>query len=715
PTAVDNQQLAATSSSGSPAVGNQQSAIGISFLVVATTRPETMLGDAAVAVHPEDPRYKALIGKKVRLPLTEREIPIIADAAVDPKFGTGCVKVTPAHDPVDFGIGQRHGLEQRTVIGLDGAMTAAAGEDYEGLDRYECREKVVADLTELGLIEKIEEYVHNVGYSERADVPVEPMVSDQWFLRYPAVKEALRQVLEGRIAFRPAHWTKVYEHWIANLQDWCLSRQLWWGHRIPVWTRPAKGGGDPEVHVGVDAPAGEGWEQDPDVLDTWFSSWLWPFATMVDSPEKLEAARNDPHSTLSVFYPTGDLVTAPEIIFLWVARMAMAGNAFMGELPFRNVYFTGTVRDKQGRKMSKSLGNSPDPLDLIARHGADALRFGMMRCSPLGLDVRFDEQQVLLGRNFCNKLWNASRLRLSQSMDGKKAISLAEVTAADLSSDDRAMLMRMDQAVRDIGALYEGYEFNQIAARLYELFWTDYCDWYLEAAKAALYGEDAGRKRVTLAVMDHVIEGVLRLLHPYAPFITEELWQGLGFGGEGREGSIQFAPWPEPMPDAECTRLGLGAEVLRFAALKQETVSAGRHLKAAYHIPSGKRARYCLIPSGDWHADPREIAVLQILLGAEPLEIVAQPPPKSAAAMTPLGKLFLPLEGLVDPAEESARLASQIAKLEKELQGLKNRLADEGFRSRAPAETVAAHEARGAEIAASIAALREQITALGAP
>lgn len=683
-------------------------------LVVATTRPETMLGDAAVAVHPEDARYKAAIGRGVRLPLSGRTIPVIADAAVDPKFGTGCVKVTPAHDPTDFAIGQRHGLGQIQVIGFDGAMTAAAGEEYEGLDRYECREKVIADLEDLGLIEKIEEHVHNVGYSERADVPVEPMVSDQWFLRYPAVREALAQVVEGRIAFRPAHWTKVYEHWIANLQDWCLSRQLWWGHRIPVWTRPAQGGGAPEVHVGADAPKGEGWEQDPDVLDTWFSSWLWPFATMVDAPENLAAARSDPRSAISVFYPTSDLVTAPEILFLWVARMAMAGNVFMGERPFRNVYFTGTVRDKQGRKMSKSLGNSPDPLDLIAKHGADALRFGLMRCAPLGLDVRFDEQQVVLGRNFCNKLWNAVRLRLSHSVEEGGRSALADVSPGDLTSDDRAILMRADQAVREIEGLYADYEFNQIAARLYELFWTDCCDWYLEAAKAALYGADPARKRATLAVMDRVFHVVLRLLHPYAPFITEELWQALGFGGARREESIQFAPWPSPLPEEECRRLRLDPDVLRFAKLKQETVSAGRHLKAAYRIPSNQRVRYALLPSADCPRDARELAALQILLGADPLDLVENPPARSATAVTPLGKLFLPLVGLVDAAAEARRLEGQIAKLEKEMQGVNARLADEGFRSRAPAEAVAAHEARRTEIEGAMIAIREQIALLRA-
>ena len=569
------------------------------FIVIATTRPETMLGDTAVAVHQNDERYKHWIGRKLRLPLVEREIPIIADERVDPQFGTGCVKVTPSHDPADFEMGLRHKLAQIQVIGLDGKMTREAGVNYENMDRYACREKVVADLQQLGLIEKIEDYTHNVGYSERADVPAEPMVSEQWFLKYPAVKQSLDAVLNEEIRFWPSRWTKVYEHWMTNLKDWCISRQLWWGHRIPVWSREsskfegrssklenAKGNQRIEIHIGVEPPSGEGWQQDPDVLDTWFSSWLWPFATMVPDPEKLESETRNTESEISKFYPTNDLVTGPDIIFFWVARMIMAGYEFTGKKPFGNIYFTGMVRDKQGRKMSKSLGNSPDPLDLIGKHGADGLRFGMMRCASLGLDVRFDEQQIELGRNFCNKLWNAARLRLLHGCgEGRdKSRPYGDLQEVDLSSDDKTILMRLDEAVCQINRAFEGYEFNHIAARLYELFWTHYCDWHLEASKAVLYGSDEHQKSVTLAVMDHVLHVTLRLLHPFMPFVTEELWnalvlykRSLRFGVKSSESdvqnlkhgtrnselgtSIQFAEWPSSLSDSEKARLGLNPGV----------------------------------------------------------------------------------------------------------------------------------------------------------
>ncbi|MDD2706413.1 MAG: valine--tRNA ligase [Verrucomicrobiae bacterium] len=674
-------------------------------VVVATTRPETMLGDTAVAVHPQDERYRSWIGRKVQLPLVGREIPIIADEAVDPKFGTGCVKVTPAHDPADFAMGQRHKLEQIQVIGFDGKMTSDAGEDYAGLDRYECREKVVADLTEVGMVEKIEDYTHNVGYSERADVPAEPMVSEQWFLRYPSVSRSLDAVLKKEIVFWPDRWARVYEHWMTNIHDWCISRQLWWGHRIPVWTRRVKG--KEEIHVDVEPPKGEGWTQDPDVLDTWFSSWLWPFATLVGKPEELARAVKDENSTLAKFYPTNDLVTAPEILFFWVARMIVAGFEMTGLKPFNNVYFNGTVRDKQGRKMSKSLGNSPDPLDLIARHGADALRFGLMRCAPLGLDVRFDEQQVELGRNFCNKLWNAARLRLAQESGGER-LKLAELAAGDLGSDDRAVLMRVDVAVREIEELYRGYEFNQIAMRLYELFWTNYCDWYLEAAKTALYGADPRRKAVTLAVMDHVLSVILRLLHPCIPFITEELWHGLGLGGEGSH-SIQFESAPVPLTDGDKKRLGLDADHLAFVERKEQTVTAGRNLRASYNIPSNRKVKFSMIAQGDWYRDGHEVAVLQTLLNAEIIHFVDSPPGQSASAVTPLGVVFLPLSGLVDAKAEIARLQKQLAKVEKELQSVTAKLADQGFVSRAPAEAVTRHQVRAAQLKADIEKIHQQI------
>ncbi|MFM8807662.1 MAG: valine--tRNA ligase, partial [Chthoniobacterales bacterium] len=364
------------------------------FLEIATTRPETLMGDTAVAVHPDDPRYARFIGKHAVRPFPRAEIPIIGDTHIDMTFGTGVLKVTPAHDKTDFEIGQRHGLEVVDVMNADGTLNELAGPEFAGMERFAAREAAAQKLEEMGLLVRVEDYENNVGYSERADVPIEPRLSEQWFLKYPQVPAALDAVVSGKIRFVPERWAKIYEHWMTNIQDWCISRQLWWGHRIPVWYRKD----DPSVvHVGLDAPAdAESWRQDEDVLDTWFSSWLWPFATMDEATRKK-------------FYPTNDLVTGPDIIFFWVARMIMAGLEFTGEAPFRNVFFTSIIRDIKGRKMSKSLGNSPDPLDLMAKYGADGLRFGLMRIAPHGQDVRFDENQIKEGRNFANKLWNAAR------------------------------------------------------------------------------------------------------------------------------------------------------------------------------------------------------------------------------------------------------------------------------------------------------------------
>ncbi len=682
----------------------------ISYLVVATTRPETMLGDTAVAVNPHDGRYQKWIGHKLRLPLVGREIPVIADELVDSKFGTGCVKVTPAHDPADFEISQRHSLPQIQVIGFNGKMTEQAGEDYENMDRYECREKVIADLQELNLVEKIEDYTHNVGYSERADVPAEPMVSEQWFLKYPAIQESLHAVLKKQIVFWPERWVRVYEHWITHIRDWCISRQLWWGHRIPVWTRK-KNKTETEIYVGVEPPKGEGWQQDPDVLDTWFSSWLWPFATMVADPDLWQQEISNSKSLISKFYPTGDLVTGPDIIFFWIARMMMAGYEFTGRKPFNNVYFTGIVRDKQGRKMSKSLGNSPEPLDLITRYGADGLRFGMMRCAPLGLDVHFDEKQVELGRNFCNKLWNAARLRLSHdSLSRKGAPSFYDLQATDLSSDDKMILMRLDDAMCEINLFFEKYEFNQIAVKLYELFWTYYCDWYLEAAKATLYGTEERTKIITLVVMDYVFNVVLRLLHPFMPFITEELWHALAL--DQRVTSIQFAEWPLPFTEKERIRLGFSKETLRFVEQKYETVVAARNLRANYNISTSRKIRFAFMPQGSWSTYPHEINVLKTLLNAESLEFVTTPPAEAASTIAPLGTIYLPLEGLIDAEAEGKRLNHQIAKLEKEWARVASKLEDPGFLSRAPQEEVAKHRTRASQLKTDIEKIRQQISNL---
>src|SRR3954470_5173859 len=477
-------------------------------LTIATTRPETIPGDTAVAVNPKDPRYAQFIGKHVirplpaELPHVEKWIPIVGDEQVDFQFGTGVLKVTPAHDKADFEIGQRHELAALEVINADGSMNSLAGQDLNGLDRFEARKIAVKKLEELGALEKQEPYKNNVGFSERADVPIEPRLSEQWFMKYPSTKPAREVAQRGELRFFPERWAKVYDHWLANIQDWCISRQLWWGHQIPVWYRGE------EVKCQVDSP-GPDWKQDPDVLDTWASAWLWPFATMDDA-------------TRAKFYPTTVLVTAPEILFFWVARMIMAGFEYTGEKPFRDVYLTGIVRDKQGRKMSKTLGNSPDPLDLIAKFGADALRFGVMRSAPLGQDVIFDEQHVELGRNFCNKLWNACRFRQMQGGEVQ-----GEINPNRLSSDDKWILLKLHMAIRDVNEALTEYKFNEAVQALYRFFWSEYCDWYVEASKAVLQdrsrrsdeadaaqpstppargtADEEAQKANTLAVMDFVL------------------------------------------------------------------------------------------------------------------------------------------------------------------------------------------------------------------
>ncbi len=646
-------------------------------VVVATTRPETMLGDEAVAVNPRDERYKELIGRRVLLPIQNKQIPIIADELVDPKFGTGCVKVTPAHDPADYEMAQRHKLPLTVVIGPDGKMTGAAGEEFEDLDRFECREKALEQLREDGMLLKTEPYTHNVGYSERADVPIEPMVSEQWFMKYPQVEQSLAAVEKGEVKFWPDRWTKTYSHWLGNIRDWAISRQLWWGHRIPVWYHKQTG----EVHCSVAGPADpQNWDQDSDVLDTWASSWLWPFATMGRWPDE----KSD---TLQRFYPTSDLVTGPDIIFFWVARMIMAGYEFMGRKPFSNVYFTGIIRDALGRKMSKSLGNSPDPLDLIAQYGADGLRYGLMLIAPQGSDILFAEERMEVGRNFCNKLWNAARLRQMQHVAG------GPVKRELLSSDDHHVLAKLDDCILEVSGALDRFEFNQAAQSLYGFFRGEYCDWYLEVAKSALQGADAAPKANACAVMDTVLSNILRLLHPFAPFITEELWHGLGFA-QGQ--TIQFAEWPKPT--------GLGdASVVDWVSKKYALIVAGRNLRAEKKIAPGKKASFKVQAKTPDIASQlqKELPTLRILLNAGQIEFVGadfQPPTGMPAAVAELGSVFMPLEGLVDPAAERKRIEAQLIKIAAEIAGVDKKLADESFVSKAPPAVVEKQRARRAEL-----------------
>jgi valyl-tRNA synthetase len=673
------------------------------FLEIATTRPETIPGDTAIAVNPKDERYAHLIGKHVRRPLpveNQVEIPIVADEHVEFEFGTGVLKVTPAHDKADFEIGQRHKLEVIDVMHPNGTMNLIAGDGLAGLDRFAARKKAAEMLTELGLMVKEEPYKNNVGFSERADVPIEPRLSDQWFLKYPSVTESTEVVAKGDMRFFPDRWAKVYDHWMNGLQDWCISRQLWWGHRIPVWYHKSKD----ETYCGIEPPEDpENWKQDPDVLDTWFSSWLWPFATM-GWPKQTEA--------LKAFYPTTDLVTGPDIIFFWVARMIMAGYEWMDEMPFKNVYFTGIIRDKQGRKMSKSLGNSPDPLVLIDKFSADALRFGIMRSAPLGQDILFDEKNVELGRNFCTKLWNAARFRQMQG-----GATETEIDPTFLTGDDKWILLRLNRAIDEVTTALEEYRFSDAASTLYRFFWTEYCDWYVESAKAVLQGDNARQRENTLAVMDFVLGHTLRLFHPFLPFITEELWHGMAFNqdmpADQGGNSIMHAPWPKPLDADEQTHFGLLPEDEEAASAKHETVTLGRGLKSSFNLPNNKKVRYVLKSANE--LAPHDIEVLRILLNAEPLEVDANAAPAKGtpAVLTPLGELMLPLEGLIDVDAERARLDKEITKAEAELAKVKAKLADEKFTSKVPEKVLKDHQNREASWAEKLAKLQEMKAVLG--
>ncbi len=650
------------------------------WLEIATTRPETIPGDTAIAVNPKDPRYGHLVGKHAVRPLpveNQAHLPIVADEHIDIEFGTGVLKVTPAHDKVDFDIGQRNGVDVIEVISADGKMNELAGVELSGMDRFEARKSASAKLDELGVLTKVEDYNNNVGFSERADVPIEPRLSKQWFLKYPSQDEARNCVSNGAMKFYPERWSKTYDYWMGGLQDWCISRQLWWGHRIPVWYR-----GEDEVYCGLDTPKGDGWIQDSDVLDTWCSSWLWPFATM---------GWPDETQTLKKFYPTTDLVTGPDIIFFWVARMIMAGYEWKGDLPFRNVYFTGIIRDKKGRKMSKSLGNSPDPLELISKYGADALRFGTMRSAPLGQDVLFDEKDVELGRNFCNKLWNACRFRQMQG-----GATEDEIRPELLTSDDRWILLRLGQAIDEVTAAFQAYRFTDATATLYRFFWSEYCDWYIESCKAVFFGEDQERKKNVLAVVDFVMGNMLRLFHPFIPFITEELWHGLGFSNDmphDQGGStIMTARWPKRLDKNFIELYGLDDSIDRLIDAKHELVTQGRNLRAVYNIPFNKKVIYYLNPSGQ--LDELEVAVIKVLLNAESISNGNDLPKGTPRISSVLGDLYLPLEGLIDFEAEKLRLTKEVNKIEKEIEKVQVKLENTNFTERAPIEVLDEQRAR---------------------
>src|SRR5437016_3048158 len=652
------------------------------FLEVATTRPETIMADTGVAVHPKDKRYADLVGKEVWRPLPREKIPVVADEGIDPEFGTGVLKVTPAHDKVDFEVGQRHKLPVIDVLHPDGKINCPAVPELDGLDRFEARKRAAELLQDRYLLSKTDAYENNVGFSDRSEVPIEPRLSEQWFLRYPKTKEALAVVEEHLIRFFPKHWEKVYAQWLANIQDWCISRQVWWGHRIPAWYCNG------ETRVQIDSP-GEGWRQDEDTLDTWFSSWLWAYETM------------DP-KTRKKFYPTSVLVTAPDIIFFWVARMIIAGLEFKpgktakiaDNIPFHDVFFTGLIRDKQGRKMSKSLGNSPDPLELIDKYGADGLRFGLMRIAPSGQDIRFDEKQIEEGRNFATKLWNAARFR---QMHGPSD-AVPSIDSQQLSIYAIDVLARLNETIDAIDAGYRDYQFNAVAQRLYDFFWRDYCDWFVEAAKTDIFADNEAGKRSALAVMDMVLSAFLRLLHPFMPHITEELWSVLGLGND----SIQFAlpPVRTPLEDVDLMRKR------RLVSNVYQTVQAGRNLRSEVKLPFNKKLRFILRTNEK--AISAEIPTIGRLLNAEEITLDRKYQPKASnpVAVTPLGEIFLAITA-ADKAGEEERLDKEIAKIESELRKVEGKLKNRSFVDRAPRAVVEEHRRRLKDFTAQLAKLRQ--------
>ncbi len=653
---------------------------GSGHVVVATTRPETMLGDTAVAVHPGDARYAALIGRQVRLPVADRLVPIVADEAVDPGFGTGAVKVTPAHDPVDFEIGRRHGLPELDVMTPDARMNDAVPARFRGLDRFEARQRVVEEFEALGLLQGMERHRHAVGRCYRCDTVVEPRLSEQWFVRMaPLAEPALRAWRDGRVRFVPEHRGTEYEQWLTGIRDWTISRQLWWGHRIPVWYCENPGCS----HVAASrtdlarCPRCLGTvRQDPDVLDTWFSSWLVPLSALGWPDETPDLAR---------FYPGSALVTAPEILFFWVARMIMAGLEFRGEVPFHTVYLHGTVRDTQHRKMSKSLGNGIDPLEVVERYGADALRYTVVSGMSVGTDVILDpgdlETSFAPGRNFANKLWNVGRLVLSHLeqrprplADGPGAVARREMALAD-----RWIVARCDAAVREATAHYEALRLNEAAFTIYHFLWTDLADWYLEQVKPRLYGDVPGGD-VARAVLCQAFDAALRLLHPVMPFITEELWQRLPVRAGTQ--SISRAPWPRP--DA---RARDDAALRDFAAV-QELVAALRGIRAEYAVAPGQPIR-ARVARRHPAFDAERGTILRLAKLAE-LGVGPAPDEPGAHAVLADGTgVFVPLGDLVDLDRERQRLAGERERLAGLITGQERKLANEQFVARAPAEVVA--------------------------
>ncbi|MCR8644153.1 valine--tRNA ligase [Paenibacillus sp. N1-5-1-14] len=653
-------------------------------IVIATTRPETMLGDTAVAVHPEDERYKHLIGQMLVLPVVGREIPIIADEYVEKEFGSGAVKITPAHDPNDFEVGSRHDLPQILVMDESGTMNTNAG-PYEGMDRFECRKKLVADMKEQGVLLKIEEHVHQVGHSERSGAVVEPYLSTQWFVSMkPLAERAIDAQKSGDgVNFVPDRFERTYLNWIENVRDWCISRQLWWGHRIPAWHCADCG----ETTVAREDASccskcgSENVNQDNDVLDTWFSSALWPFSTL-GWPEKTP--------DLERYYPTSVLVTGYDIIYFWVARMIFTGLEFTDQVPFKDVLIHGLVRDADGRKMSKSLGNGVDPLEVIEKYGVDAMRYMLSTSSTPGQDLRFRWERVEQARNFANKIWNASRFAL-MNLEGFEASDID--LSGNLSTADRWILHRLNETVRDVTRLIDVYEFGETGRLLYNFIWDDLCDWYIEFSKLSLYGEDAVAKKTTQSVLAYVLDRTQRLIHPFMPFISEEIWQHLPHEGA----TITLAAWPTYETGFEAP------EAVREMEMLMDIIRSVRNIRAEVNVPMSKKIELNIKPASE-QVDAilrGNMNYIQRFCNTSALEIdmAMAAPEKSMTAVVTGAELFLPLAGLIDITQELARLEKEVATLDGEVERIEKKLSNQGFVSKAPAKVIEEEKAKLADYA----------------
>lgn len=666
---------------------------GSGFITVATTRPETMLGDTAVAVHPKDERYKELIGKTLVLPIIGREIPIVADDYVDKEFGSGAVKITPAHDPNDFEVGQRHNLPQINVMDESGTMNAEAG-PYQGQDRSECRNNIVADLKEQGVLISIEDHVHQVGHSERSGAVIEPYLSTQWFVKMqPLAEAAIAAQKDGDgVKFVPERFEKTYLNWIENVRDWCISRQLWWGHRIPAWYSESTG----EVFVAYTEEEAreisglDDLKQDEDVLDTWFSSNLWPFATLGWPDEE--------NSDYQRYYPNNVLVTGYDIIYFWVARMIFSALEFTGKNPFSDVLMHGLVRDAEGRKMSKSLGNGIDPLDVIEQYGVDAMRYMISTGSTAGQDLRFRIEKVEQARNFANKIWNASRFAL-MNLEG---VSFADIDiTGELTTADRWILHRLNETSRDITRLIDSYEYGETGRLLYNFIWDDLCDWYIEFAKLSLYGADAAAKAKTQSVLAYVLDRTLRLIHPFMPFITEEIWQHLPHEGE----TITLAQWPEYDAALE------NPEAVAEMNLLMDVIRAVRGIRAEVNVPMSKKVEL-IIKAGSAETlsiITRNDNYIGRFCNTSSFEAGMNPqtPDKVMSAVVTGAELLLPLSGLIDIEQEIIRLEKEVQTLNSEVERVEKKLGNQGFVAKAPAKVIEEERAKQADYSAK----REKVLA----